>query len=182
MLLTTAVQANTLTFEDLYPGYETGYGQLPAGYAGFDWSSDAWWETSLSTPGTGYEYGTIGHVSMYTAYESNVSMGGKTFDFLGAYITSAWNAGEDFTVEGWRNGSLVYTSSGITSYDHPYWFDFDFYNVDTVWFKPGSGGTNMGLGGSGPNLVIDNITVPEPATMCLLGLGGLAVLRRRKTV
>lgn len=137
-----------IDFEDLYPGHEVYDSALPPGYAGFNWSIDAHWQTSLSSPGSGYEYGTIGHVSMFTWYDdSNISMGGPPFDFLGAYITGAWNIDQDFTVEGWRSGSLIYSSYQITSYDSPYWFDFDFRNVDTVWFKTGLVGINAGLGG-----------------------------------
>jgi hypothetical protein len=41
-------------------------------------------------------------------------------------------------------------------------------------------GTGIGLGGwTGVGSEIDNFSIPEPATICLLGLGSLALIRRR---
>lgn len=46
-----------------------------------------------------------------------------------------------------------------------------------------AGGTVTELSGSGGfelNTILDEITIPEPMTMSLLGLGGLALIRRRR--
>jgi len=177
-------KALVLDFEDLYPGYES-YGPIPSGYKGFNWSSKAYWITDKYHPGSGYDYGTIGNVSLFTAYAADISMSDGYWDFNGAYITAAWNTGQDVTVEGWRDGSLIYSTTIIISYNGPYWFDFNYENIDTVWFRPGDSGTNAGLGGYGHHIVIDNIDVtpiPEPATLFLLGSGliGLAGIGRRK--
>ena len=180
--MAAVAEALVLDFEDLYPGYES-YDPIPSGYKGFNWSSNAYWITDKHLPGSGYDYGTIGKVSLFTAYAADISMSDGYWDFNGAYITAAWNTGQDVTVEGWQDGSLIYSTTIITSYDGPYWFDFNYENIDTVWFRPGDLGTNAGLGGSGHHIVIDNINapIPEPTTLFLLGSGliGLAGLGRK---
>jgi hypothetical protein len=135
-----------LTFEDLDPGYET-INVIPAGYHGFQWGSYAYWITKNYHPGSGYDYGTLGHVSLFTAYALPISMGGAPFNFTGAYITAAWDATEQVTVQGWRNGVQVYSTTITTHNDQAYWFSFSFAQVDTVWFVP-----------AGAHLAIDNIT------------------------
>ncbi|MBI4686523.1 MAG: PEP-CTERM sorting domain-containing protein [Nitrospirae bacterium] len=181
-------QASVLTFEDLYPGYETFGSPIPAGYGGFNWNSSAHWTTKNALPGTGYEYGTVGNVSLFSWWDIQgslpLSMSDGYFDFNGAYITAAWDGFEWVTVEGLRDGSTVYSTLISTSNNPagaPYWFDFNYLNVDTVLFTP-----------HGYNIVIDNITynyagnqgggnVPEPATLLLVGSGlvGLAGLKKK---
>lgn len=175
-----------IDFEDLYDGVEV-FEILPDEYGGFNWSGNTQWLTSqaVPVPESGFEYGTVGNASIVTGAENfvvkPVSMESETsFDFLGAYITAAWNIDQDFTVEGWRSDVKVYSSYKTTSYDEPHWFDFDFMDIDTLWFIPGTGGTGGGLLGKGNHLVIDDITlVPEPSSLLLLTLGGWA-LRKRK--
>ena len=55
-----------------------------------------------------------------------------------------------------------------------------FVTIDLVVI---AGGTILGEDPDGPKLeagVVDSITIPEPMTMTLLGLGGLALIRRRR--
>jgi len=173
-------------FEDLYSGVQTSE-ILQDEYEGFSWSGNANWITSQAAPlpGSGVEYGTVGNVSIITSAEDLVvqpiSMErGTSFDFVGAAITAAWNINQDFTVEGWRSGTKVYSRYRTTSYDGPHWFPFNFIDVDTLWFIPGTGGTDAVSAGDGHHLVIDNITTtPEPCSLLLLALGSL-MLRKPK--
>jgi len=138
---------HVINFEDLDPGYET-YNALPAGYAGFTWSGDVYWTTKYYYPGSGYEYGTVGRVCIFTGWAHDIYFNGETFNFDGAYITSAWDSTEQVIVEGWLDGSMVYQETITTHNDQAYWFDFDYEGVDTVRFEP--------QGSS--QIAIDNIT------------------------
>jgi hypothetical protein len=154
LMLLTAVDStaavDVLDFEDLDPGSEA-LGPIPFGYQGFSWSSSSRWMTKYRQSKTGYEYGTIGRVSLYNSYAKDVSLSDGVFDFSGAYITSAWDSPVQVVVEGWRDGSLVYTETITTHNDQAYWFDFSFTNIDTLWFRP-----------LGRHIVIDDITFGSP--------------------
>ncbi len=187
----TAANAAVLTFEDLYPGYEGYAGFSSTSYGGFTWGASTTnsgepstaWITKYAIPGSGYEYGTIGTTSILSWWASDISMSSSTnFDFNGAYITSAWQGTETVDVEGWDDGTLVYSTTITTHNNAAYWFTFNYTDIDTVWFNQN--------GGDGGHIDIDNITysestsstVPEPATLMLIGAGfaGIALTRRLK--
>ncbi|MEN3364625.1 MAG: hypothetical protein V7606_1899 [Burkholderiales bacterium] len=176
-----------IDFEDLRFKYDDpNNNRLPANYAGFSWNAVAGYVARDFLPGTGYQTGTIGSVSMFNAWAEDLSMSrGSLFDFAGAYITAAWNVNEKVTVEGWRDGALEYTSTIEASYPGPVHYDFGFNNINRVVFRSlPEDGVHVGSSGAA-HIVIDNITysvapVPEPSTWLLLGFGTLALLARRR--
>jgi hypothetical protein len=190
--LSASAQAGVLTFEDQRPSYTVPVG-LAEGYGGFDWTNDPFVVSKDYILSRGYELGTVDLASL-VAFDGMLSFSrAQVFNFDRAAITAAWNIGEDVLVQGWRNGQLLYTKALQTSYDGPYYFDFDFKGIDTVSIL-GTGGVDGGSqGGAGPNLVLDQIQwsvdqvvppgdVPEPWSPALLG-GGLALMalaRRRR--
>jgi hypothetical protein len=162
--------APVFTFEDLDPGYEASDIPIPSPYHGFTFSASALGITKYELPGTGYEYGTIGRVSMYTAYANPISILDGLWDFNNAYITAAWDATETVTVEGWLSGVKKYTQDIVTHNDKAYGFSFNFKDIDTVVFTP-----------HGNQLAIDNINaIPVPPTVWLLGSGLLGLVGWRR--
>jgi hypothetical protein len=191
--MSVSAQAGTLTFEDQQPAYASA-APLDAGYGGFDWSDDPYVVTNDYILSRGYQLGTVGAVGLI-AFDGALSFSrAQVFNFERAAVTAAWSMGEDVLVQGWRNGQLLYTKAFQTSFDGPYYFDFDFKGVDKVSFL-GSGGSDGGSqDGAGPNLVLDQIQwsvdqvtppgdVPEPWSLALLasGLALMALVRRRRS-
>ena len=177
-----------MTFEDIYPGVETA-DLLPANYGGFFWSGSARFVTSQLVPGTGFASGTIGDVSLFNDAGNDLSINRDVaFNFLGAYVTAAWNNNEQVTVSGSRNGVQTFSSVIETSTTGPTYFNFNYTNIDTLVFHA-QGGVNAELGGEGDHIVIDNLryspvpppAVPEPSSWALLflGLGAIAFAKKR---
>lgn len=143
-----------LTFDDV-PGAiwgDPGYGNdnmIPNGYGGFNWLNVG--VISRGTlPGTGYDSGIVsGDWDAYNSYmrQAITSFSGS-FDFNGAYFTSAWYNNNVLTLTGYRNGVQEYNQSWTLNLGtRPIWIDANFYDIDTLQFSS-----------SNAQFVMDNFT------------------------
>lgn len=162
---------------------------IPSGYGGLDWTASSYVVDSSNYPGSGYVTGTISGTKVgLTWFEGTFgwTTGGTDFASLSFWMTAAWRDGVDVyheLLDGGFGGTVMGSGNLSPSRTSATQYFLTGSGVDTVTLIP-SGGTNPGgLGGDGAHLAIDDIEytlVPEPASMAVLGLGALTLMRRRK--
>jgi hypothetical protein len=126
-------------------------------------------ESMTSNYGTGgstavLQYNVPGLTSDHTPFEA---VGGGYLEYIGGDGDRIYNHVK-YTID-LDNDTMVAELNGVVSV--PIAVDFGTAGLTDLWVK--------GLG-DGQAMIVDNVLiVPEPATMCLLAVGGL-LLRRRK--
>lgn len=183
--LSQSASATVLTFDDITGGsFQNQYGDMPT-YNGYNFSSTLDW---LDLVGSNWSYGA--HSGEYGILNNNSGVGtitkasGADFYFDGLWAkqwdTPSQSGGSDSlfgTLSGYNNGILVWSvNTGLNG-------SYEFYGPQAAAIDE----LRLGFGN---NFLVDDITlsdsrgtVPEPASLTLLGLGlGLAGLMRRRKI
>ena len=174
-----------ITFDDIQSvtGPEN-YPVVPNGYNGFQWSNFLVIDALDSQIPSGGQNGTVS--SRNVAFNS----GGSPADFSSsgafaldsAYLTAVWNDGLRVEVQGFVGTTLTYDNTYILKTAGPLLVNFNYLGVDEVNFISSGGTHHSGYSGDGTQFVMDNltVTVPEPSTFAVIGLGSLALASARR--
>ncbi len=178
-LCSASAMATVIDFDDLSGDYTQ---VIAAGYQGLNWDnvgairSDAF-------PGSGYEAGTVSPNN--TAYNRDggavaiSKTGAGTFDFIGAYFTSAWLE-QEIAFEGYLGGQLRYVADTSFALDTvtPQWVELGWTGIDTLLIF-NSSGTQWAMDDM-TVLVNGGAQVPEPSSPALLGAAALGLMLARR--
>ena len=164
--------AGVIDFDDLSGDYTEA---IADGYRGFNWSNMASIRSD-AFPGSGYEAGTVSQgntaYNMDGGYAAISKAGEGTFNFVGAFFTSAW-VEQELSFEGYQNGQLLYSTAASYVIDTyaPVWIQLGWMGIDSLVI----------YNSSGTQWAMDDMVIPEPATLALFGACafGLLLARRR---
>lgn len=183
--------AATIDFDDLPETFDDA---LPSPYQGFDWENfryysfddnagfPTWQNGIVSQPNAAYSGGEIG-----TDQIVGVISRAAPFDFISAYLGAPNYATMNVTVQGLLGNVVLYSQVVTVDNNGADQFTFNFLNIDRVRIF-GSDTANDPCGDFNcSQFSVDDLefgpptltAVPEPSSVSLLGLGALALLRRR---
>ncbi len=180
----------TLSFEDV-PGNENSkLLAITSPYAGFDWDNFRAIHESLY-PSSGYNRGVVdgewAAINKGGLVASIISQ--DQFNFIGAWFTAEYTPINTLSISGYLNGIEQYSTTVEINYTTPTWVLLEWEGIDQLNIVAGNG-RNFVMDGfeftSYDNLRQSNDfnSVPEPATLSLLGLGivGMTMRHIRKKI
>jgi hypothetical protein len=120
---------------------------------------------------------TGGPVTNTTCNQFSTGISGPTsFGSTGGFIDADSGSGNLVGIY----GSKLYLPSGyVTNTALAFTDTYDNETISGLGLTPGTYTYSLGAGGNADSLTIGVSAVPEPASLSLLGIGGLTLLRRR---
>lgn len=190
-------RADVLSFDDLPSDVGNGI-IMPFDYGGFSWSNFYYLDgTSGLNNNSGFHNAVVSTNNVAYNFGGDAALlglGSGYFTFNSVHLTGVWNDGLNIKIDGYKDGSLLYTQTVVVNTDQPYFLNVNYVDINALSFTA-SGGTSHGFtnGGTGTLFAMDDLTfnadaigaVPEPSSMIsaaaavAAGLGYGARRRRR---